>query len=88
MSLRTVYANAGRIPRFGPLDWRASAVFLIILYNPFSKITWITAFLLLVGLIFMERKGYTMPNLLRRIEVQIFGKYRPRLLGRRKRELP
>ena len=71
-----LWRNLGQAIRLGPVDGRAMFFILLALYD-WSLWTLGFAFFGIIFLFWIERLGYTIPNLFRRITVFIFGKFRP-----------
>lgn len=79
-----LWCNLGLPVRLGPVDGR---VLIFILLAAFHWALWTLALAVLasIGLAMMERAGYSVPNLFRRSQVLIMGKWRPAQATRRLR---
>lgn len=78
------WRDTGRQVRFlGIVDGRAAAFLIIMIYH----ISWWTFALAVLGvavLVILERKGYSIPNALRRLRVLLLGPSRPADTGTRR----
>lgn len=77
-----LWRNMGVPVRLGPLDGRAIFFILLALYH----IRLWTIALCIVGMIVLfliERRGYSIPNLIRRAQVLMAGSWRPNQTARR-----
>jgi intracellular multiplication protein IcmT len=70
--LRSYWRDASLMPRLLGVDARAFFPFLIALYHP-RKWTFIAAFVAVIGFFVMEKKGYTLPVLMRAIRHKLRG---------------
>lgn len=81
---RMQWRDSGRSVRFlGIMDGRAAFLLMLMIYN----ISWWTFFVAVGGigaLALMERKGYSIPNAMRRLRVLIVGPVRPADTGTRR----
>lgn len=78
-----MWRDIGRQLRLWGLDGRVIFLALILAYHP----RWWTLYLFLAGVCFlwlMERRGYTLANAWRRLQVFIAGSYRPAITIRRR----
>lgn len=79
------WRDTGRRVRFAGMDGRLLAFLLIFLYHP-RLWTFVVLVLAIVGLIVLERMGYSLSNALRRFRVIMLGDLRaaktPRRTGR------
>ena len=71
-----LWCNLGRTVRLGPLDGRATIFILLAVYN-WAIWTLVLAVVMTIVLFLVERQGYTIPNLVRRMSVMIMGRHRP-----------
>lgn len=78
------WRDTGRQVRFmGVVDGRAAFLLMLMIYH----ISWWTFSLAIGGiivLVLLERKGYTIPNALRRLRVLLIGPVRPADTGTRR----
>ena len=81
-----MWRDSGRPIRLGPVDGRAAVLILVALYM--MKIIIILVCLLgMVGLFVLEKRGYTIPNALRKLNVMVMGKVRPAVSPRRRNRM-
>lgn len=73
--------SGDRLKMFG-VDGRAMFLLLLIMYRP-RVWTLIVALIGIVILILMERKGYTIPNALRRLRILMTGPNKLAVVGKR-----
>lgn len=73
--------SGDRLKMFG-VDGRAMFLLLLIMYRP-RVWTLIVALVGIVVLILMERKGYTIPNALRRLRILMTGPNKLAVVGKR-----
>lgn len=71
-----LWANLGRTVRLGPIDGRAMFFILLAVYH-WALWTLVLAIVGIAVLFWVERLGYNIPNLVRRLGVLIVGKVRP-----------
>ena len=71
-----LWRNLGRPVRLGPLDGRCVFFILLAAYH-WALWTLILAFVGMLFLFWVERIGYSIPNLVRRASVLIMGPVRP-----------
>lgn len=71
-----LWTNLGRPIRLGPVDGRATIFIIIFLYH-WAIWTFVLGLCGILFLFWVERIGYSFPNLIRRLTVFMFGKYRP-----------
>lgn len=78
------WRDSGRQVRFlGFIDGRAAFLLMLMIYH----ISWWTFGIAvggMVALVLMERKGYTIPNAMRRLRVLLVGPVRPSDTGTRR----
>lgn len=74
--------NTGRPFRFFGVDGRIVFLLALCMYHPRL---WTLGVALATGavLMFLEYKGYTIPNALRRLRVLLMGRRRPAVIGHR-----
>lgn len=76
------WRDTGRSMKFGPVDARALGLALIWMYH--MRLWTFLIGVVGVGLLsFVEYRGYSIPNALRRISVLIMGNHRPAVSHRR-----
>lgn len=78
----TLWRNIGLPVRFGPIDGRVVMFFSIWFFH-WRLWTFVVAMLGVVALIWVERMGYTVPNIMRRTGVLVMGRHRPAQTDRR-----
>lgn len=71
-----LWTNLGRPVRLGPVDGRALFFIILAVYH-WALWTFGLAILGMIGLFWIERLGYSIPNLVRRLSVFVMGKHRP-----------
>lgn len=79
----TTWYNTGRPVRLAGIDGRAMFFFVLLLYH----VTWWTfglACSVVIFLVALERRGYSVPNALRRLRTVLIGRHRPAVSGRRR----
>lgn len=78
------WRDTGRQVRFlGFVDGRAAALLMLMIYH----ISWWTFGIAVGGIValtLLERKGYTLPNAMRRLRVLLVGPVRPSDTGTRR----
>ena len=78
------WRDTGRHVRFlGVVDGRAAILLMLMIYH----ISWWTLGVAIFGmicLVLLERKGYSIPNGLRRLRILMGGPYRPSDVGTRR----
>lgn len=79
-----LWRNLGLPVKLGPVDGRV-LIFLLLAMFHWAVWTFALAILAAIGLTLMDRGGYTVPNLYRRAQVMLMGKWRPRQATRRVR---
>lgn len=79
-----LWSNLGLPVRLGPVDGRA-VIFIVIAAYHWALWTLGLAVVGILVLFQIERMGYTVPNLFRKISVLVVGKKRPRQTSRRLR---
>jgi len=77
-----LWTNLGKPVRLGPVDGRALFFILLAVYH-WALWTFALAILGMIGLFWIERLGYSIPNLIRRLNVLVMGKVRPAQSSRR-----
>lgn len=79
-----IWSNLGKPVMFGPVDGRAVFFILIALYH-WALWTFALAVAGILFLFWLQRLGYSIPNLLRRIGVLIMGNKRMHKTSRKMR---
>lgn len=80
--MSSTWYNTGRQVRLGGVDGRLVFFFILFLFH----IRWWTFAVFLsvsILLAFLEYRGYTIPNAIRRIRVLVMGPLRPAVLRKR-----
>ena len=79
-----LWRNLGQPVRLGPFDGRATFFILLAVYH-IALWTFILCILGMITLFLIERQGYKIPNLIRRIQVLLAGPLRPNQTARKMR---
>lgn len=77
-----MWRESGRNLTFFGIDGRAMFLILLVLYRPRLWTLGVAVFGICL-LIFLERKGYTIPNAMRRLRVFFTGPNKLAVMGRR-----
>lgn len=77
-----LWTNLGRPVRLGPVDGRAMFFILLALYH-WALWTLVLGVVGVFALFWVERLGYSIPNLFRKASVMVMGKWRPAQSARR-----
>ena len=79
-----LWCNLGKTVKLGPVDGRVLFLLVLAMFH-WAKWTFGLAFLGIILLILMNRAGYSVPNLYRRLTVIIMGGWRPAKHTRKQR---
>lgn len=79
-----LWRNLGLPVRLGPVDGRAVFLILLAMYN-IALWTLILCVVGIVVLFMIERRGYSIPNIIRRLSAFLAGPFRPHQSARRVR---
>ena len=71
-----LWRNLGQPVRLGPFDGRALFFILLAVYH-IALWTFVLCVVAVLALFLIERQGYTIPNLIRRLQVLLAGPLRP-----------
>lgn len=71
-----LWCNISRTVKVGPLDGRAAIPLPIAVYH-WSTVTLALSVVGMVVFVLIQRKGYTVPNMVRRLLALLGGKHRP-----------
>ena len=77
-----LWRNLGLTTRLGPIDGRAALFILLAAYH-WALWTLFLSIAVIVFLFWVERVGYSIPNLFRRVGVLMMGPHRPFQSARR-----
>lgn len=74
--------NTGRSVRFFGVDGKALFLLVLMIYHV-ALWTFVTAVAGITVLVLLERRGYSIPNALRRLRLFLVGNHRRAIVGRR-----
>lgn len=78
-----MWRDSGQPVKLGPIDGRATIFIFFALYSMSLKAIFL-CFVGIIGLVVLERFGYTIPNALRRLNVVVMGRHRVAVTARRR----
>lgn len=76
MFRRVLWCNISKTVRVGPLDGRAVIPLMVAIYH-WSLYTLVISVIGMIAFMLIQRKGYTVPNMVRRTMAMLGGKHRP-----------